>query len=217
MKRISSKCDKHSHAIRKGEAVFVDLGWGNEKASKWATNVGLITSDGPHGPNIMAVEWTYYVSYSPALISVHIGGTTKNASGKATLDNIRATKEFGMSLAASGQNVFSSIAGGSSGKDVDKIGLLRELGAKFTAGKHTKVLLLEGAASTAECRVKEITDLGDHVMILGEVLEMDSHGEKQPLIYSFGKYYGLGEMIGKPEQGVLDKIAQLKEKYARKK
>lgn len=195
----------------------MDLGWGNAKAGKWATNVGLITSDGPHGQNIMAAEWTYYVSYSPALISVHIGGTAKDSAGKATLDNIRATNEFGVSLAASDQNVFSSIAGGSSGKEVDKIGLLRELGAKFTDGKHAKVLLLEGAASTAECRVKDIVDVGDHVMILGEVLEMDSHAEKQPLIYSFGKYYGLGERIGKPAQDVLDKIAQLKEKYARKK
>lgn len=195
----------------------MDLGWGNAHASKWATNVGLITSDGPCGPNIAAVEWTYYVSYSPALISIHLGGTTKNASGKATLDNIRATKEFGVSLAASDQNAISSIAGGSSGKEVDKIGLLREFGAKFTEGKQAKVLLLDGAASTAECRVKEITDVGDHVMILGEVLEMESHEEKQPLIYSFGKYYGLGGKIGKPEQAILDRIAALKEKYAKKK
>ena len=195
----------------------MDLGWGNAKAGKWATNVGLITSDGPHGPNIMAAEWTYYVSYSPALISVHIGGTTKDASGKATLDNIRATRQFGVSLAAADQNVLSSIAGGSSGKDIDKIGLLREFGAKFLNGKKAKVLLLEGAASTAECKVQEIADVGDHVMILGEVLVMDSHGEKEPLIYSFGKYYGLGEKIGKPEQPILERIAQLKEKYARKK
>ena len=195
----------------------MDLGWGNAKAGKWATNVGLITSDGPHGPNIMAAEWTYYVSYSPALISVHIGGTTKDASGKATLDNIRATRQFGVSLAASDQNAISSIAGGSSGKEVDKIGLLREFGAKFLDGKKAKVLLLEGAASTAECRAKDIADLGDHVMIVGEVLEMDSHMEKEPLIYSFGKYYGLGEKIGKPDQAVLDRIAQLKEKYAKRK
>ena len=109
----------------------MDLGWGDPKASKWATNVGLITSDGPHGPNIMAAEWTYYVSYTPALISVHIGRGSKDKAGKATLENIRATKEFGVNLASQEQNAVSSIAGKSSGKEVDKISLLKEYGAEF--------------------------------------------------------------------------------------
>ncbi len=195
----------------------MDLGWGNAKASKWVTNVGLVISDGPHGQNIMAAEWTYYVSYSPALISVHIGGSSKDASGKATLENIRATKEFGMSLAASDQNVFSSIAGGSSGKEVDKISILREMGAEFRAGKKAKVLLLEGAATSAECRVKEIVDVGDHVMIIGEVLEIESDPAKLPLVYSGNKYYELGRQIEKPGQALLDKIAKLKEQHTKKK
>lgn len=195
----------------------MDLGWGNAKASKWATNVGLITSDGPHGPNIMAAEWTYYVSYSPALISVHISGSEKDASGKATLENIRATKQFGMSLAASDQNVFSSIAGGSSGKEVDKISILMEMGAKFRTGKKAKVLLLEGAATNTECGVKEMVDIGDHAMIIGEVLEIESDQQKMPLVYSGNKYYELGRQIGKPGQAVLDKIAKLKEKHTKKK
>ncbi len=195
----------------------MDLGWGNQKANKWATNVGLITSDGPHGQNIMAAEWTYLVSYSPALISVHIGGSAKDASGKATLENIRATREFGVSIAASDQNMFSSIAGGSSGKEVDKISVLKEMGVEFYPAKEIKVLMLKGAATNAECRVKEILDVGDHVMVIGEVLEIDSDQSKQPLIYSGNKYWKMGEHIGKPEQAALDKIAQLKEKYAKKK
>ena len=91
----------------------MDLGWGNEKASKFVTNVGLITTDGPNGPNIMAAEWTYYVSWSPALIAVHLGG---GKITKATSENITASREFGVSIAASDQQVFSSIAGGSTGR-----------------------------------------------------------------------------------------------------
>ena len=51
----------------------MDLPWGDDCSKKFVTNVGLITSDGPHGPNIMACEWTHHVSYSPGLIAVCIG------------------------------------------------------------------------------------------------------------------------------------------------
>ena len=39
---------------------------------QFLTNVGLITSDGPYGPNVMAAEWTHHISYSPGLIAVNI-------------------------------------------------------------------------------------------------------------------------------------------------
>ena len=192
----------------------MDLGWGNQKASKFATNVGLITSHGPNGQNIMAAEWTFYLSYSPAIISVHTGG---DKNGKATAENVIATKEFGVNIASSEQNVASSIAGGSSGRDVDKIAILKEMGFDFFKGKKIGVLMLKGAATNAECRLIEAKQVGDHLMLIGEVVEIESDASKQPLIYSFGKYYHLGEQMHKPEQGVLDKIAALKIKYAKKK
>ncbi|MFA6907401.1 MAG: flavin reductase family protein [Candidatus Micrarchaeia archaeon] len=194
----------------------MDLGWGNQKASKFVTSVGLITSHGPNGQNIMGVEWTYYVSWSPALITVHIG-KAMGGKGKATLENIGATREFGVNIAADDQNVFSSIAGGSSGHDVDKMAVLRGMGAQFYKARQIGAPMLLGAALNAECRVKEIVDLGDHAMVVGEVLEIESHDEKKPLAYSFGKYYQLGEQIHKPKQEVLDRIAALAEKNKKKK
>lgn len=194
----------------------MDLGWGNPKAGKFVTNVGLITSSGPNGPNIMAAEWTYYVSYSPALISVHIGGGI-SPSGKATAENIKATKEFGVNIASQEQTVFSSIAGGSSGREIDKIGVLQEMGAQFYNAKKINAPMLKGACTNAECKVKEIIEVGDHVMVIGEVVEIESDAAKPPLVYSGNKYYGLGGHIEKPPQDVLDKIALLKEKHARQK
>ncbi len=194
----------------------MDLGYGNPKAAKFVTNVGLISSDGPNGPNIMAAEWTYYLSYSPALISVHIGGGNP-PGGKATSENIKATKEFGVSIASSDQNVLSSVAGGSSGRDVDKIALLKELGFEFFKAKKTNTLLVKGAALHAECKLKEIMQIGDHIMFVGEVVEIESYEEKVPLAYYGGKYYQLGANIQKPPQEFRDRIAKLKEKYARTK
>src|SRR3989338_8642094 len=103
----------------------MDIQWGSEGAHKFTTNVGLITSNGPHGNNIMAAEWTHQVSYSPGLIMVNVG------FDKATEENIKRSKEFGISLAAADQSIVSSVAGGSSGKEVDKIAVLKDLGVEF--------------------------------------------------------------------------------------
>ncbi|VVC01182.1 FMN reductase (NADH) RutF [uncultured archaeon] len=194
----------------------MDLGYNNPKASKFVTNVGIITSNGPNGHNIMAAEWTYYVSYSPALMSVHVGRGVPPL-GKATMENIRATREFGVSIAASGQNVFASIAGGSSGRDVDKIALLREMGAEFYPAKNIGVLLLKGAAMHAECRVKDIMEIGDHFMVIGEVLDAESDETKEPLAYNFGRYRSIGPFLEKPQQELRDRIDALKLKYTKKK
>jgi len=192
----------------------MDLGWGNEKASKFVTNVGLITTEGPNGANIMAAEWTYYVSWSPALIAVHLGG---GKTAKATSENIMATREFGVSIAASGQNGIASIAGGSSGRDVDKMALLREMGAEFYPSKNIKPLLLRGAAINAACRLVEAKELGDHTMFIGEVVSIETDQSKEPLLYSHGKYHLLGEKLHKPAQSVLDKTEQLKLRFSKKK
>jgi flavin reductase (DIM6/NTAB) family NADH-FMN oxidoreductase RutF len=192
----------------------MDLGWGNEKASKFVTNVGLITTDGPNGQNIMAAEWTYYVSWSPALIAVHLGG---GKTAKATSENIMKTREFGVNIASSDQNVIASIAGGSTGREVDKIAILREMGAQFYPSKNIKPVLLRGAATNVECRLVEAKELGDHTMFIGEVASIDTDLAKEPLLYSFGKYYAMGERLHKPEQAVLDKIEQLKAKHSKKK
>ncbi|MBS3069071.1 flavin reductase [Candidatus Micrarchaeota archaeon] len=190
----------------------MDLGYGNLKASKFVTNVGLITTHGPNGENIMSAEWTYYVSYSPAYIAVLTGG---NENGKATAQNISATKMFGVNIAASDQNVIASIAGNSTGREVDKIGLLTELGFEFYKGKKIECPMVKGAATNAECALLETKVLGDHTMFVGEVVEISSDGSKQPLVYQFGSFHELGWQMEKPDGGMLAKIEQLKEKYAK--
>ncbi len=185
--------------------MFMNIEHGSDVAKKFVTNVGLITSTGQHGDNIMAAEWTYHVSYEPGLVVISL------RPSRATYDNIVRTKEFGVSICASDQNVLSSIAGGSSGRHVDKIKFLKEMGFKFYKGKKIGVLMVEDAAANIECKlVKEIT-LGDHVILVGEAVEA-SASEKQPIIYSAGKYWKFGEHVQKPSQNILNDIDNLVEK-----
>lgn len=188
----------------------MDLPWGDERTTKFVTNAGLITSDGPNGPNIMAAEWTHHISYSPGLIAVCIG------HGKATNENIMATKEFGVNIAAADQTLMASIAGGSTGKKVDKIGVLKELGFKFYKGKSINTLMVEGAAMNAECNVLKVIELGDHTMFVGEVIEATAT-QKEPVVYHKTKFWKFGENVQMSAEKELERIKQLVEKFRKSK
>ncbi len=72
----------------------MELPWNDPRSNKFVTTVGLITSEDIDGHNIMACEWTHHISYNPGLIAVSLGRT------KATVKNIRNSKEFGINLCA---------------------------------------------------------------------------------------------------------------------
>ena len=184
----------------------MDLPYGEDRTKQFTTNVGLITSNGPSGYDIMSAEWTHQVSYSPGLIVACI------ASRHETHPNIKKSKEFGVNLAASAQNVLASIAGSSSGKDIDKIGALKELGYKFFKAKKIDVWMVDGAAMSAECKLVKTIELGDHTTFVGEVVELYPVG-KESLVYHAGKYLKMGEKIQKPSQKELDRIREIVEKY----
>ena len=161
------------------------------------TNVGLITTDGPYGPNVMAAEWTHHVSYGPTLIAINVRGDD------ATAENITHSKEFGVNLAADDQNI------------LDKIGLFKELGVIIYKAKSIKTLMIRGAAMNAECKLVKQEDLGDHVMFIGEVTEISADENVKPLVYHNGKYWRLDDnnKIPRPSQELLERVEQITKKY----
>ena len=187
----------------------MDLPWGDERTKQFVTNVGLITTNGPYGDDIMAAEWTHHVSYKPGLIAVCINPRD------ATHANIEKTKEFGVSLCASDQNVLSSISGGSSGKSIDKISALKELGFKFYKAKKINTLMVEGASLNIECRLVKQIPLGSHTTFVGEAVETNLT-DKKPLVYHAQKYWNLGDSIAKPSQDELDRISRTIENHKKK-
>src|SRR3989338_8098198 len=134
----------------------MDLPWGDERTKQFVTNIGLITSNGPHGYNIMAAEWVSQVSYSPGLIAVCI------RPDDATHANIAKTKEFGVNLCSANQSTLSSVSGGSSGKKINKIEALNEFGFSFFKAKQINTLMVEGCAMNVECKLIKKIKLGDH-------------------------------------------------------
>lgn len=187
----------------------MNLSFDDPRTKKFATNVGLVTSNGPHGHNIMACEWTHHVSYSPSLISICVNPK------HATHENILATEEFGVSLCSENQNILSSLAGGSSGKIVNKIDGLRELGHVFENAKKIGALMPTGTCMQAECKLFRTVELGDHTMFVGEVIEMASN-ENLPLLYFEGGYRKIGEKVQKPAQEERDRMKAVIQKHAKR-
>jgi flavin reductase (DIM6/NTAB) family NADH-FMN oxidoreductase RutF len=190
----------------------MDLLWNDRRTRQFVTNVGLITSDGSLGPNIMAAEWTHHISYSPSLIAANIRGHD------TTAQNIKESKEFGISIAAENQNLICSIVGKYKGIHVDKIAILKEAGiAAFYNSKSIskRVPMLVGAAMNAECKLVKQEELGDHIMFVGEVIEISADENIRPLLYHNGRYWILGEAIIKPQPDILNRIEELAKKYSR--
>ena len=185
----------------------MDISWGSKESKKFITNVGLITTNGKIGNNIMAAEWTHHVSYSPGLIAVCI-----SKMNQATTLNIRESKQFGVSLSSLNQTVISSIAGSSSGKDTDKIKALKELGFKFYNGKKINVLMVKDAALNVECKLIKEIELGSHTIFIGEAIEISS-SDIEPLAYNGGKYGAIEFNIQNPSDQEREKYLRILEKH----
>jgi len=187
----------------------MDLPYGSDYAKKFITNVGLITTTGPQGDNIMAAEWTHFISYKPGRIAVLVGKHYRKATGV----NIKKTKEFGISIASTDQNVLSSLAGKVSGNEYDKIAALKELGFRFYKGKKIKALMVQGACLNVEMKLVKTIEAGSHTMFIGEALEATANPDKEPLAYYQYKYWKMGDNIHKPPQEELDRMNAVLEKH----
>lgn len=145
----------------------------------FATTVGLITTKGSKGRNVMAAEWTMHISYEPMLIAVFVHDSP-------TYWNMRETRVFGVNIASENQADLVNIAGGYSGTEIDKLGI-PGIFETYNA-KHIDVPMIKGCALSAECKVTSIERIGDHIMVVGEGVSARFDEKKFPLIYTRGNY-----------------------------
>jgi flavin reductase (DIM6/NTAB) family NADH-FMN oxidoreductase RutF len=145
----------------------------------FATTVGLVTTKGKHGPNVMATEWTMQLSYEPMLIAIFIHESP-------TYWNIEETRVFGVNIASDDQAELVNIAGGYSGTEIEKLAIPGTF-ATYNA-KQIDVPMIKECALAAECRVTTIQKMGDHIMVVGEAVSAKFDEKKFPLIYTRGNY-----------------------------
>ncbi len=143
----------------------------------FTTSVALITTHGSKGPNVMAAEWTFNVSYDPFLIEVLVD------PGNVTHEAIVETKEFGVNLASDEQAAAMAFAGHYSKRETDK--LSSELFETYPATK-IRAPLMRGCLLNAECRLVKQVTMGDHTAFVGEVVAFSIDPSRKPVILHRG-------------------------------
>ncbi|MDE7299083.1 MAG: flavin reductase family protein [Lachnospiraceae bacterium] len=149
--------------------------------------------------NIITVAWTGTVCTNPPMLSISV------RPERFSHGMIERTGEFVVNLTTKGLVRACDFCGVRSGRDIDKF---KEAGLTACRADFVEAPLIAESPVNIECRVKQILRLGSHDMFLAEVLGVHVSGryinekrklelaKAEPVVYSHGEYYGLGELLG---------------------
>ena len=160
----------------------------------------LVTCGTFEKANILTVAWTGTVCTEPAMTYISI------RPERYSYQLIHETKQFVINLTNKDLAWATDWCGVKSGKEVDKF---KECHLTKEKANFVECPLIKESPLSIECEVVEEKKLGSHVMFLAKVLGIDADEKyfeedgrfafekSDPIAYSHGKYYTLGENIGK--------------------
>jgi len=147
----------------------------------------LITSGTFEKPNVMTADWVTPLSINPPLLGVAIGHR------RFTKKLIDEYGEFVVSVPTIEILRDVWIAGTVSGADVNKA---EKLSITFVPSKKVKAPSIRECQANLECRVFKEVETGDHILYIGEIVEVtrgDAFGENPDVKnYRFILHVGFG-------------------------
>lgn len=150
--------------------------------------------------NIFTAAWTGTVNTNPPMTYVSI------RPERYSYDMIKNSGEFVINLVTKELAYACDFCGVKSGKDINKF---REMKLTPKKGEAVNAPIIYESPVNIECKVKDIIPLGSHDMFLAEVVSVSVSDEyfdetgkfhfnkSNPVCYSHGNYYTLGQQIGK--------------------
>lgn len=154
----------------------------------------------PDEHNILTLSWLGTICTNPPMCYISV------RPERHSYDIIKRNMEFVINITTQQLAYATDWCGVRSGRDFNKF---EEM--KLTAGKATIVQapIIEESPLNIECRVKEILSLGSHDMFIADVVNVKadeafidvetgkfSLESANPIAYSHGQYYEMGEKIG---------------------
>lgn len=162
-----------------------------------AVMVSCADKDG--NSNIITIAWTGTVCTNPPMAYISV------RPERHSYQMIRETGEFVINLTTKDLAYATDFCGVRSGKDVDKFA---EMKLTKEAASVVSAPMIGESPVNIECKVTEVKELGSHHMFLAEVVAVhvdDAYmnennkfelGKAEPIAYSHGEYYQLGELLG---------------------
>ena len=138
------------------------------------TGVVVITGGDPQQPSGLVVGSFMSVSLEPPLVAVCPAKTSTSWPA------VELAGSFCANVLSEGQEALArrfSASGGDKFADVD-----------WTPSPATGAPLLDGVAAWIDCRVYERYEAGDHLLVLGEVLELSVPREGGALVFHGGNF-----------------------------
>lgn len=154
----------------------------------------------PEEYNILTLSWLGTICTNPPMCYISV------RPERHSYDIIKKNMEFVINITTQDLAYATDWCGVRSGRDFNKF---EEM--KLTAGKASIVQapIIEESPLNIECRVKEILSLGSHDMFIADVVNVKadeafinketgkfSLEDANPIAYSHGQYYEMGERIG---------------------
>lgn len=156
--------------------------------------------DEPDNYNILTIAWTGTVCSDPPMCYISV------RHERHSYDLIKRTGEFVINLTTTSLVHATDWCGVRSGREYNKF---KEMHLTPQQGQVVKAPLIAESPLNIECSVREIRPLGTHDMFLADVVAVDAEdnlidkatgafqlNHAQPIAFSHGKYYSLGEKLG---------------------
>ncbi len=161
----------------------------------------LVSCQGKDGrPNLITIAWAGTICSSPPMVSISV------RPERYSYQMIKETGEFVINLTTEELVRATDYCGVVSGKDVNK---WEKMNLTPMPSTEVKAPGVKESPINLECRVTQVLELGTHHMFLAEIVAvhvdekyMDEKGkfhleESNPVAYSHGTYFSLGEELGR--------------------
>jgi flavin reductase (DIM6/NTAB) family NADH-FMN oxidoreductase RutF len=155
----------------------------------------------PDEYNIITIAWTGTICTDPPMCYISV------RPERHSYNIIKKNGEFIINLTTSSLAFATDWCGVKSGAKHNKF---VEMGLTPVPASKVKAPMIGESPINIECVVKEIKELGTHHMFISEVVAVNANeelfdektgifhlNESIPIVYSHGKYYETGKLIGK--------------------
>lgn len=150
-------------------------------------------------PNIITIAWTGTICTNPPMTYISI------RPSRYSYEIIKKTGEFVINLTTKDLVFATDFCGVRSGKNLDKF---KEMNLTIAKSKEVSAPSILESPVNIECKVQEIKELGSHHMFIAQVVSVSADekyldnkqkfnlDKANPICYSHGRYYTLGQEVG---------------------
>lgn len=177
--------------------------------------VMVSVADKAGNSDIVTVAWAGTICTNPPMVSISV------RPERFSHHMLMETGEFVINLTTKELAFATDYCGVKSGRDVDK---WKEMNLTPVMGNVVKVPCIAESPVNIECKVVKVEKLGSHDMFTAEVVAVqvdDAYMDEKnsfhlsqanPIVYSHGEYYLLGEKVGKFGYSIQKKTKPKKKK-----